>query len=915
MKVPDFIVLETVRVDVRHQRVLRAGSTDKLTSRETQLLVYLSNHAHRTIPREELLVEVWSFSPTSMTRAVDNMVRKLRSKLERDPKNPVHIHTVHGEGYRFEPHLVESTDLATSMPAESARVGVDHNLDTIRTVLVGRESELSLVLRAIQEKRPLVTLVGPSGMGKTTLAHVAGKRLLEEGLIGSAWFVPGMDITSPQGWLDAVARTLHLEGLGTSSLEQIGRALANRGRVLMILDNVEHVSDLVAEGLEVLREAAPNAQFLVTSQHKLGLRGEKIVRLQKLSLEESKEVFTTRMEDMGYLEEVDQTDPKILDTLMRYLDGIPLSIELAVAGVQVLSIEQLTVRYGEHLDLLRSIDAMKNLRHHSLRGAVSWSWSLLSPDERRVTAYCSLFCGGFSVDAVQSLMNHSVMPLGVPSLLRRLTDKSMMFSRMSPPPTRERQMVLFQAVKTYGLEQLQTLGEWRRAQLAFVKHMASLCSRSYVEMNESLLDREWENIVQAFTFAQKYAPEYLASLAIGLARLSRLWGDQSVAITHLVEALETDPEGPLKNDLKVIRAHLVAQLGQWEQSAIWLKEVREDIQSLPLMPLHVHVCIEEAEHLRKQSKLREGLDQMEALSGISRHVLPIMVHARLDIARINMTLHLGQPQAALEMILKVKEGRTFEGSTETLILKAESVARISLGQLSQAQASLAQLGQRISSKGIHRAILLADQAWCAAELGDHLDSIPLAKQAVQEAKETGQKSMEAFMLSRLAHCWLAAGDHDALEKTCEEVIRIYDAVGDPVRRGLARTNKAIAMRMKGQPRRAQDELTLALEEFGSTATRYAAYARMHLSLVLPKEEMERRITLYRAAEEVLTQGGSEADRHLAEIAWAHHTLDGYVGEEQRDVTEVLAKAKRYVVRRQGADLRVAIQMLECHLNA
>ena len=84
-------------------------------------------------------------SPTSLTRAVDNMIRKLRSKLERDPKNPVHIHTVHGEGYRFEPQ--EHTQQHTFPPQPLASTGADHNLATVRTVVVGRDKESSMLLR------------------------------------------------------------------------------------------------------------------------------------------------------------------------------------------------------------------------------------------------------------------------------------------------------------------------------------------------------------------------------------------------------------------------------------------------------------------------------------------------------------------------------------------------------------------------------------------------------------------------------------------------------------------------------------------------------------------------------------------------------------------------------------------------
>ena len=454
----DIIYLEQVHVDVGQQRILTSSGSEKLTSRELQLLLYLVSNQRRTIPREELLVEVWGFSPTSMTRAVDNMVRKLRSKLEQDPKNPVHIHTVHGEGYRFEPGHVAAQP-APSGPTEPSVSAQEHNLEPLRTEFVGRSREIDAVREAFVASRNVVTVVGPSGMGKSTLATVMGHRLLKDGQRNSVWFIRAANALNRDDLLEEISHSLHMGSKETDRARESDTPL-RCGAVLLILDNVEQVLDAAADCIELFSEMAPNAQFLITSQHKLGIRGEVLVRIGQLGLEDAKQLFFTRLRDAGLLDEDDPPEAREVDTLMDLLGGVPFALELAVSSLAVFSISQLNQRFGQHREVLGLIDTMKGERHQSLRAAISWSWSLLSPQERRVT----LIVRCFVVDLrwMQSLMEHSKVPLRVHPILRQLRDKSILHGHTTPPPNRVRHLVLFQAIRAYGLEQLATLGSAHR---------------------------------------------------------------------------------------------------------------------------------------------------------------------------------------------------------------------------------------------------------------------------------------------------------------------------------------------------------------------------------------------------------------------------------------------------------------------
>jgi predicted ATPase/DNA-binding winged helix-turn-helix (wHTH) protein len=908
METPDFIYLEEICVDVRQQRILRTGATERLTSRETQLLVYLSAHGGRTIPREELLVEVWGFSASSMTRAVDNMVRKLRSKLEQNPKNPIHIHTVHGEGYRFEP-LAEAPAKPLVTTELESPTKTPHNLETDWTPLLGRKREVDRIVEAFQSGRRLVTLIGPSGMGKTRLATTIGRKLFSEQVRTSAWMIELADIRSELSLLDALARALHLEATTSPHIENICRAIANRNAVILILDNVEQMTEVVANTLFRLQSSAPNAQFLVTSQHKLGLPGEMVVKLGPLSLEASRSLFLQRMEDAGIFDEAPAPAGRSLDTLLERLEGIPLALELAASRMSILSIDQLIRRFDEHLDLLKQTKTLRGTRHDSLRAAISWSWSLLTEIEQRVLAYCAIFQGGFAVDAAEALVQHAGPQTSVAGILRQLADKSLLFIRTTPSPGSERQLVLFQAVKTYAVEYLQDLNETRNALRAHLKYMAEKSMRTHESLEDSILRYDQENMIQAVQTAREEDSESICKLALGLSRMVKQSTPIDVAATVLDEAIQSFPESPLINDLKTERVAAYISLGEWKKTETLLQEVEQAVAAEPIRDVHIHLAIQQAESLRQQSKLRDAQTLLgEVRNRLPEQFSPILL-ARIELARANMTLHLGDAKSALAMVHALLPAHQYPVATRSAVLRCQATALISLGRLKEALTCFEEASLLTAAKGTLRSELLGMRAWCAAELGNHSESIPLAKEAITEARESGSPMLEAFMCSRLAHCWLAAGDCEAFDSSCTQVISMYTELNEKVRRGLARTNKAIALRMKQQPDLARKQLLLALEDFGTTATRYSAYAWLHLSIVNASSRYEEAQYALTKAESTLSTTGATADHHLLEVARAHLRITRPNSAEPPP-EEVVLTARRFLGHNRSADLQVAVNMLD-----
>ncbi len=372
--------LTSCRVDLRRRRVLRPGITTRLTRNEAELLAYLVGCPENTASRDELLREVWGYAPSVNSRAVDQTVKRLRPKIEPDPSSPVHLITEHGVGYRLA--LLEFE----SRPSEE---------------LVGRSTELAQLAELLGQAR-LVTLLGPGGIGKTSLAAYLAERT------HGVCFCDLSAVRDAPGLLQAIAAVLGLELPGSleAAIETIGTALDG----LVVLDNFEQLSSctpLVSRWLE----QAETARFLVTSRVRLRLPQEHCLELSPLQPHDAATLFARKGSPLRPDLQVDAT---VYD-LVKRLDGIPLAIKLAAARSRLLSPQQLLERAS--LDLLVSSDEG---RHGTLRRTIAWSWDLLSEDERRALSQLTVFRGSFALEAAEAVLGDSGL-----ELLESLFDSSL----------------------------------------------------------------------------------------------------------------------------------------------------------------------------------------------------------------------------------------------------------------------------------------------------------------------------------------------------------------------------------------------------------------------------------------------------------------------------------------------------------
>lgn len=319
--------------------------------------------------------------------------------------DPVEIFEVGPSGAPFTPPLDNPKAYRVLRQGAGWRTLADsgHGLPAERDAFVGREREQQALADRFESGARLVSVLGMGGVGKTRLAlRFAWSRLGD--FSGGAWFCDLSEARDLSGIVSAVARTLDVP-LGTADpVVQLGHVIAARGSCLMVLDNLEQVVRLAGTVLGTWLDRAPKARFLVTSRALLGLPGETSQVLAPLEREEATTLFVHRAAAMDASFVPSEGDVRAIRDLVLLLDGLPLAIELAAARTSLWSPPQILGRMGDRFRVLRTGGGRQD-RQATLKGALDWSWELLSADEQAALAQVSVFEGGFTVDLAEEVLH------------------------------------------------------------------------------------------------------------------------------------------------------------------------------------------------------------------------------------------------------------------------------------------------------------------------------------------------------------------------------------------------------------------------------------------------------------------------------------------------------------------------------
>lgn len=532
------------------RRLLDANVPVAIAPRAFDLLTVLVENAGHLVSKDELLERVW---PRVIVEeaALQMQISSLRKILGREA-----IQTVTGRGYRFALAVADAGDA----PSTSA---TRHDLvASSLTTFIGREKPLA-DLKELFGRTRLLTLTGSGGCGKTRLARQVASDL-GESYSGGIWFVELAPLADPALVPHAVAQALGLnEQPGTDLTQTIAEHLGSK-RLLIVLDNAEHVLDACAHLTDALLRACISLSVLVTSRERLGIIGELTYRVPSLSFPdpghevtpellstyESARLFIDRAQLQRPQFEVTAHNAVALASICRRLDGIPLAIELAAARVRSMPMEEVSRRLDDRFDLLTGGSRTALPRHQTLRSLIDWSYDLLADAERQLLCRVSIFAGGWTMEAAREVCSgEGVRGDDVLGLLTSLVDRSLVLAKEHHGATR---YGLLESVRHYARDRLREHGDESRWARRHFDHMLALAKEAQIGLSGEdqrewfeRLETEHDNLRAALSWSCSSAGDASGGLQIASA-IGLFWetrGHVGEGRRWLAALIDTVPTG------------------------------------------------------------------------------------------------------------------------------------------------------------------------------------------------------------------------------------------------------------------------------------------------------------------------------------------------------------------------------------
>jgi predicted ATPase/DNA-binding winged helix-turn-helix (wHTH) protein len=505
------------------RRLMRDGNVVELGDRAFDLLLSLIESRAGIVSKDQLKARVWPGRIVE-ENTLEGQVSLLRRALGSDRDA---IRTIAGKGYQF------VGDIAARLPALDTPVAAPNgeqaalpgpgpgqvfhtNLPASVSKLIGREIALAEIAEVALSSR-LVTLVGTGGVGKTRLA-VEAARVLSRQFPEGVFLAELASVVSAQFLLVEVARALGFSPAdGVDTLERIASAIQGK-RLLLVLDNCEHLIEASAQLVERLLRAAPAVCVIATSREALRADGEYVYRVASLDLPNDENVDPSELMDYGALQLFDArighygaaqhcAQAAVLKArICRQLDGIPLALELAAARVAVLGLRGVAERLDDRFQLLTNGARTALPRQQTLRATLDWSYDLLPETERAVLVRLSIFAAGFSLEAAQYVAaSAGIVAVDVFDCVANLVTKSLLVPELGAGAPRFR---LLETTRVYCREKLLLEGarqEAARRHAAWLLAVFERCERDAQDGMPAECSARYSAYLEDFRLAVSWA--------------------------------------------------------------------------------------------------------------------------------------------------------------------------------------------------------------------------------------------------------------------------------------------------------------------------------------------------------------------------------------------------------------------------
>jgi len=698
------------------------------------------------------------------------------------------------------------------------------NLRTPLTSFVGRREDVAELSSLLSDGTRLVTMVGPGGAGKTRLATETGRTLVEQSGDG-IWFVElaplGDAADVAPAVLSALGASEYVDLTPPSSLvpkqvrasraatERLVEVIADR-RILLVLDNCEHLVQEVAGLVDSLLAVCPRLRVLATSREPLSIPGEHLHAVGPLGLPPeasagtatggaaspdeypSVQLFVDRARAVRPDFALTDGNRAAVAEICRRLDGMPLAIELAAARLRALTPELIVDRLADRFRLLTSGSRTALPRHQTLRAVVEWSWDLLDADEQAVARRLSLFSGGASLEAAEHVCSdENLPPEAVLGVLASLVDKSLVEAAAGERSVRYR---MLETVRAYGAEQLVAAGERDRFREAHTDYFRRLLREAWPNLRThaqvdwiARLKADHDNLIDALRSAiDSGSARNAVQMVSVLAELWNMSGRPAEAVAWMRAALAVPgPSAPVERATTLMMLAFGTMSTEDNTVEMIPKALRclAEVRMLSRRHRHVHdSAVGRFTNAMWAALRRDTATAFAELEAARENPDPWTRHmAALLLAMFRD--NEGEPvQMDADLGVALEGFRTLGdrwGISMTLrglasLQAARGDHRAALASLEESMSLFEELG---STEGMGQ--LLGSAAISRLELGDLDGARAMQQQALRMAEENGSREGEAMSLFGFSRIEVRAG---RLDEAKDLIVRARARLGDAYER-------------------------------------------------------------------------------------------------------------------------------------